>query len=97
MRQYFVSIDNLPNLPFLNRGLDYVNINCMPNTHTFLQRDAYESRARYLAHIQAMAPLINLPPVSVPSELFQSALSRAGIFLDSPEDLKNSHVMKSKH
>ena len=35
-----------------------------------------------------MAPLINLPPVSVPSELFQSALSRAGIFLDTPEDLK---------
>ena len=45
------------------------------------QRDAYESRARYLAHVQAMAPLVNLPPVSVPSELFQSALSRAGIHL----------------
>ena len=43
------------------------------------QRDAYESRARYLAHVQAMAPLVNLPPVSVPSELFQCALARAGI------------------
>ncbi len=56
-------------------------------------RDAYESRARYLAHVQAMAPLVNLPPVSVPSELFQSALSRAGIRLDSPADLKGlSHT-----
>ena len=51
-------------------------------------RDAYEARARYLAHVQAMAPLVKLPPVSVPSELFQAALARAGIKMDSPEDLQ---------
>ena len=52
------------------------------------QRDAYESRARYLAHVQAMAPLVHLPPVSVPSELFQCALARAGIQMETPADLQ---------
>ena len=51
-------------------------------------RDAYESRARYLAHVQAMAPLVRLPPVSVPSELFQCALARAGINLESAADVQ---------
>jgi hypothetical protein len=51
-------------------------------------RDAYESRARYLAHVQAMAPLVRLPPVSVPSELFQCALARAGVNLESAADVQ---------
>ena len=50
-------------------------------------RDAYEARARYLAHVQAMAPLVQLPPVSVPSELFQASLARAGIQMETPADL----------